>query len=38
MHSPVEMVALNDLENAAKLIAAFVAPLKPTDEFTPSTA
>jgi putative aminopeptidase FrvX len=38
MHSPVEMVALSDLENAAKLIAAFVASLKPTDEFTPSTA
>jgi hypothetical protein len=32
------MVALSDLENAAKLIAAFVASLKPTDEFTPSAA
>lgn len=37
MHSPVEMVALGDLENAAKLIAAFVASLSPEDSFIPGT-
>ncbi|MFA0783360.1 M42 family metallopeptidase [Fervidibacter sacchari] len=37
MHSPVEMVALSDLENAAKLIAAFVASLSPEDSFIPGT-
>ncbi len=35
MHSPVEVVALSDLENAARLIAAFVATLTPEDDFTP---
>ena len=29
MHSPVEMVQLDDVENAAKLIAAFVQRLEP---------
>ncbi|MDW8029541.1 MAG: M42 family peptidase, partial [Armatimonadota bacterium] len=37
MHSPVEMVALSDLENAAKLIAAFVASLDSEDSFVPGT-
>ncbi len=35
MHSPVEVVALSDLENAAKLIAAFILTLTPDDDFTP---
>jgi putative aminopeptidase FrvX len=29
MHSPVEMVQLDDVDNAAKLIAAFVRRLEP---------
>ena len=29
MHSPVEMVQLDDVENAARLIAAFVRRLEP---------
>ena len=29
MHSPVEMVQLDDVENAAKLIAAFAQRLSP---------
>jgi putative aminopeptidase FrvX len=29
MHSPVEMVQLDDVENTAKLIAAFVRRLEP---------
>ncbi|MFN4180889.1 MAG: M42 family metallopeptidase [Armatimonadota bacterium] len=37
MHSPVEMVSLSDLENAAKLIAAFVASLNPDDSFIPGS-
>lgn len=36
MHSPVEVVSLDDLENAAKLIAAFIISLKPDDDFTPT--
>lgn len=36
MHSPVEMASLDDLANAAKLIAAFVLSLKPNDDFTPT--
>lgn len=35
MHSPNEMVALSDLENAAKLIAAFVRGIGSADEFIP---
>ncbi len=34
-HTPVEMVALSDLENAASLLAAFVSSLSPRDDFTP---
>jgi putative aminopeptidase FrvX len=33
MHSPVEMVQLDDVENAAKLIAAFALRLKPDTDF-----
>jgi putative aminopeptidase FrvX len=33
MHSPVEMVSLDDVENAAKLIAAFALRLKPDTDF-----
>lgn len=35
MHSPVEMVSLDDLERAARLIAAFVRALGPDDDFVP---
>ncbi len=35
MHSPNEMVDLADVENAAKLIAAFVRSLRDADEFVP---
>ncbi len=35
MHSPVEMVSLDDLDRAAELIATFCADLAPTDDFTP---
>jgi endoglucanase len=34
MHSPVEMVQLDDVENAAKLIAAFALRLAPDTDFT----
>lgn len=35
MHSPVEVVSLDDLENAAKLIALFCLSLTPDCDFTP---
>ncbi|GIV85702.1 MAG: endoglucanase [Candidatus Roseilinea sp.] len=35
MHSPNEMIALSDVEGAAKLIAAFVRELTPQTDFTP---
>jgi len=35
MHSPVEMVALSDLDHAAELIAQFCASVSPSDDFTP---
>ena len=35
MHSPVEVVSLNDLENAAKLIAAFCLDVHSESDFTP---
>ena len=35
MHSPVEVVSLADLENAAKLIAAFCASVTKDTDFTP---
>jgi len=35
MHTPVEVVSLNDMVNAAKLIAAFIADLDPKTDFTP---
>ncbi|MBS0266779.1 MAG: M42 family peptidase, partial [Planctomycetes bacterium] len=35
MHSPVEVVSLNDLENAARLIAEFCATVNPDSDFTP---
>lgn len=35
MHSPVEMISLDDLDNAAKLIADFCLSLTPTCDFTP---
>ncbi|MFN4293579.1 MAG: M42 family metallopeptidase [Thermoflexales bacterium] len=35
MHSPNEMIALSDVENAAKLIAAFARELTPETDFTP---
>ncbi len=35
MHSPSEVVALEDLSNTAKLIAAFIRQLTPDTDFTP---
>jgi putative aminopeptidase FrvX len=35
MHSPNEMVALDDLERTARLLAAFVRRLKPDSDFVP---
>jgi len=35
MHSPVEMVSLVDLDQAAELLARFVGQIKPGDDFTP---
>jgi endoglucanase len=33
MHSPVEMVQLEDVENTARLLAAFAQALKPDTDF-----
>jgi endoglucanase len=35
MHSPVEMISLDDIDRAADLLAAFACDLKPGDEFIP---
>jgi endoglucanase len=35
MHSPVEMVSLDDLDRAAELLAAFAVALRADDDFTP---
>lgn len=35
MHTPVEMISTKDLEDAAKLLAAYIVSLKPGDDFTP---
>ncbi len=35
MHSPVEMVSLNDLQNAARLLAEFCAAVTPDTDWTP---
>ena len=35
MHTPVEMISTKDLEDAAKLLAAYIESLKPADDFTP---
>jgi endoglucanase len=35
MHTPAEVLSLDDLENAAKLIAAFIKRLKPGMSFLP---
>lgn len=35
MHTAVEIVSLNDLENAARLLAAFISELDPKTDFTP---
>ncbi len=35
MHSAVETISLEDLDQAADLLAAFVVDLEPTDDFTP---
>ena len=35
MHTPVEVVSLDDMENAAKLVAASVAAIRPSMDFTP---
>jgi endoglucanase len=36
MHTPCEVGSLSDIENAAKLIAAFILRLTPETDFTPS--
>ncbi|MFC1735448.1 M42 family metallopeptidase [Candidatus Hydrogenedentota bacterium] len=35
MHTPVELVSLKDLQNTARLLAAFILDLKPGVDFTP---
>ena len=35
MHSPNEVVSIDDLYNTAKLIAAFIRRLEPGTDFTP---
>jgi tetrahedral aminopeptidase len=35
MHTPNELLALEDLENTARLLAAFCAALKKDHDFTP---
>jgi putative aminopeptidase FrvX len=35
MHTPVEIVAVKDVENAAKLLAAFILDLAVDEDFTP---
>ncbi|MDT8395987.1 MAG: M42 family metallopeptidase [bacterium] len=35
MHTPVEMVNLKDMENAARLLAAYIESLKPGEDLTP---
>lgn len=35
MHSPVEVISLNDIERAAELIAEFCANVQPDSDFTP---
>jgi endoglucanase len=35
MHSPVEMISLEDLDHAAELLARFAARLGPESDFTP---
>ncbi|CAN5773931.1 hypothetical protein BH23CHL5_BH23CHL5_06150 [soil metagenome] len=35
MHSPNELVSLNDLEQASKLIAAFIASVNESTDFRP---
>jgi putative aminopeptidase FrvX len=35
MHSPVEMISLDDIDRAADLLATFACSLQPTDEFIP---
>jgi len=35
MHSPNEVVSLSDLQNTARLLAAFIRRLTPETDFTP---
>jgi putative aminopeptidase FrvX len=35
MHTPTEVLALADIENTVKLLAAFVMRVKPGTDFTP---
>ena len=35
MHTPVEILSLSDLDNIAKLVAAFIVKLTPDMDFTP---
>ena len=38
MHSPNEVVSLNDLENASRVIAEFISSLSPDSDFRPGSA
>jgi endoglucanase len=35
MHTPVEMISLDDLENTSKILAAYIMTLSPKSDFTP---
>jgi endoglucanase len=35
MHTPVEMLSITDVENCAKLMAAYCRMVKPDTDFTP---
>lgn len=38
MHTPVELLSINDVENCARLMAAYCRQVKPTTDFTPRIA
>jgi len=35
MHTPVEVISLEDLENVSKLLASFIMKIDETTDFTP---
>jgi endoglucanase len=38
MHTPVELLSLSDVENCAKLMAAYCRSVKPDTDFTPRSS